>query len=264
MKRIRALDGPPPGLADDLEGDGDKASWNGFRSHQGGDAKRELMEALCSIQHGLCGYCEINIVENDRQVEHVIPQSNPEQGRDRALDPKNTMLCCQGGTTIIRQDDERRLQPPRPRLNRSWNISCGEAKGNRVDPGLIDPRDLPTLPSLMKVRFDGKIRADAEACAKASIDVDRVRKTIEILGLNVERLRRAREKRWDALSENLKRHFDDFQIIKEAARGGLLPGEDGCLPKFFSTNRSYFKPMDIRIEGCATRASTNALGVASL
>ena len=73
MKRIQPLDGPTPGLADYLEGDGHQANWDGFGSHHGGAAKRELTESLCSIQHGLCGYCEIDITENDRQVEHVIP-----------------------------------------------------------------------------------------------------------------------------------------------------------------------------------------------
>lgn len=60
MKRIWVLDGPTPGLADYLEGDGHQANWDGFGSHHGGAAKRELTESLCSIQHGLCGYCEID------------------------------------------------------------------------------------------------------------------------------------------------------------------------------------------------------------
>ncbi|MYF19942.1 MAG: hypothetical protein F4218_04760 [Synechococcus sp. SB0677_bin_5] len=96
MKHIRALDGSTPGLADYRGGDGDQANWDGFCSHQSGAAKRELTEALCSIQHGLCGYCEIDVIECDRQVEHVIPQNNPEQGEARALDldPTNMMVCC--------------------------------------------------------------------------------------------------------------------------------------------------------------------------
>ncbi len=196
MKRIRALDGPTPGLADYLEGDGHQANWDGFCSHHRGDAKSELTGSLCSIQHGLCGYCEIDIIESDRQIEHVIPRSDPEQGRNHALDPTNMMVCCQGGATRSEQDPERRTNPVRD------HRSCGEAKENRVDPEFLDPRELPALPTLMRVGYDGRIRADAEACQDASFDVNKVNKTIEILGLNVERLRRAREKHWRALSEN--------------------------------------------------------------
>ena len=103
----------------------------------------------------------------------------------------------------------------------------------------------------MRVGYDGRIRADAEACQDASFDVN---KTIEILGLNVERLRRAREKHWRALSENFQKLFDDPQIIQndpqiiqEAARMELLPGQDNRLPRFFTTSRSYFGPVAERI-----------------
>lgn len=240
MKRIRALNGPTPGLADYLGGDGHQANWDGFCSHHGGAAKRELTVSLCSIQHGLCGYCEINITESDRQVEHVVPQSAPVQGEVRALDAKNMMVCCKGGTRQNR-DDARYLRPLK------HNRSCGEAKGNRVDPEFLDPRELPALPMLMRVGYDGRIRADAEACQDASFDVNKVNKTIEILGLNVKRLQLAREKHWRYLSEKYQKHFDDPQIIQEAARPELLPGKDNCLPPFFSTSRSYFGPVAEKI-----------------
>ena len=93
MKRIRALYSPTPGLGDYLDCDGERANWIGFRSHQSGEAYRELAEALCLIQHGLCGYCEIDIIEQDRQVEHVIPQSDPQKGSALALNVKNMMAC---------------------------------------------------------------------------------------------------------------------------------------------------------------------------
>ncbi len=240
MKRIRALDGPTPGLADYLEGDGHQANWDGFCSHHRGDAKSELTESLCSIQHGLCGYCEIDITENDRQVEHVIPQSAPVQGDVRALDAKNMMVCCKGGTQQNR-DDARYLCPLK------HNRSCGEAKEDCVNPKFLDPRELPALPSLIEVHSNGEIRADKEACEDASICVDRVKETIDILGLNVDRLRLAREKHWRALSENWQDYFDDPQAMKEAARMELLPGKDNRLPRFFTTSRSYFGPVAERI-----------------
>lgn len=247
MKRIRALNGPTPGLVNYLECESNHGSWEGFRSHQRGDAYDELVKALWSIQHGLCGYCEINITESDRQVEHVVPQSAPVQGEVRALDAKNMMVCCKGGTRQNR-DDARYLRPLK------HNRSCGEAKGNRVDPEFLDPRELPALPTLMRVGYDGRIRADAEACQNASFDVNKVNKTIEILGLNVKRLQLAREKHWRYLSEEYQELFDDPQIIQdnpqiiqEAARMELLPGKDNRLPPFFSTSRSYFGPVAEKI-----------------
>jgi len=239
MKRIRALDGPTPGLAHYLERDGEQATWEGFRSHQAGDAYRELVSGLEHIQHGLCGYCEVNIIDNDRQVEHVIPQSDSAQGRAHALDPTNMMVCCKGGTLETSGDQERRMEPVRK------HRSCGEAKGKRNlrDREFIDPRDLPALPSLIRVDYNGRIEADADACQKASIAVDRVENTINILGLNVKRLQRAREKHWAALSEFYQEYLDDPQVIQEAARKELLPEEDGRLPRFFSTSRSYFGPV---------------------
>ena len=100
----------------------------------------------------------------------------------------------------------------------------------------------------MRVGYDGKIRANAEACQDASFDVNKINKTIDdIRDLNVERLRRAREKRWRALNENWQELFNDPQIIQEAARMELLPTEDNRLSRFFTTSRSYFGPVAERI-----------------
>ena len=236
MKRIRALDGPTPGLLDYLDCEGEHANWDGFRSHQAGAAYREIADTLQHVQHGLCGYCEIDVTERDSQIEHVIPRSDPEQGMARALDPTNLMVCCKGGTSKT-QDDARWRAPARR------NLSCGQAKEDSVDPDFVDPRTLPALPSLTRVRFNGEIVADEEACANAAIDADRINRTIEILGLNVARLRLAREKRWNALSDNWREHLGDPQAMREAARMELSPEEDACLPRFFTTSRSYFAPV---------------------
>ena len=249
MKRIRALDGPTPGLVDYLDCDGEQASWVGFRSHQAGAAYRELVTALQHIQHGLCGYCEIDIKEQDRQVEHVIPRSDRPNGLARALDATNMIACCKGGTWST-GDAERRRTPVKR------NRSCGEAKQGLVDPDFVDPRVLPALPSLTRVRFDGGIMADEAACADAAIDADRVNRTIDILGLNVERLRLAREKHWRALSDNWREHYNDPQVMMEAARLELSPGDDAHLPRFFTTSRSYFTPVAEEILAEAPQAWT--------
>ena len=246
MKPIRRLSEASDGLRDYLAGDGEQANWEGFRSHQGGQAYQELVQALHHIQHGLCGYCENNIIPQDKQVEHVVPRSHPSQGEAGELDPANMMLCCQGGTCPT-NDNVRRREPIRE------NRSCGEAKGSSVDPQFIDPRDLPPLPSLVRVDDEGKIGADQDACTDAEIDVSRVEKTIQILGLNVPRLQIARKSQWDSLSTNYQEYLNNSQKLEEAARVELLPGEDGRLPPFFSTSRSYFGPVAERILADAPR-----------
>lgn len=239
MKRIRALDGPTCGLSDYLECDGTQANWEGFRSHRrqaDKTAYSELIEALQSFQHGLCGYCEIKLTELNRQIEHVIPQSDPNQGPARVLDPTNMLACCKGGTR--KTDDAAQWLAPVKR-----NLSCGQAKEDSVYLDFVDPRMLPALPSLVRVRFDGEITVDEIACADAAIDTNKVKRTIEILGLNVERLRVAREKRWRALSDNWREYYDDQEVMMEAARTELSLGHDGNLPTFFTTSRSYFFPL---------------------
>ena len=234
MKRVASLTGPTPGLAAYLaEAAEEGKDWAGFRSHAGGASYRELVEILVGLQHGLCGYCEIDIQERDWQVEHVIPQSEPHLGAAHALDTGNMIACCKGGTLMI-DDEARRLDPVRR------NLSCGQAKEDRVDADFVDPRTLPDLPSLIRVNFDGRIEADVGSCEGCGIPVGRIEKTIEILGLNAERLRRARENRWNALSDNWASEIDDPEIMQAAAQGECLPDEHNRLPRFFTTSRSYF------------------------
>ena len=177
-----------------MVGEEEVKDWDRFRNHAGGVSYSELVETLVNIQHGICAYCEIEIEDRDRQVEHVIPQSDPLNGAVHALDHANMIACCKGG--ILQTDDKaRRLDPVRR------NRSCGEAKEALMDTDFIDPRALPALPSLIRVNFDGRMGADTAACEIGDIAVDKVEKTIEILGLNTERLRRA-EGNLDAISTN--------------------------------------------------------------
>ena len=231
MKRIQKLNLPTPRLARYLQKAGAGAKWDRFRRNS--DSHSELLERLTHLQHGLCGYCEIDLIEDDSQIEHVIPRNDPQYGTARALDPGNLIACCLGGTKEG-DDDERFLAPTKK------NISCGQAKGEITDADFIDPRTLPALPSLTLVRYDGRIEADQDACNKAGISVVAVNTTIIILSLNVERLRRARQKRWRALNDNWKHYFDDTQVMKAATRGELFPDNSGCLRRFFTTSRCFF------------------------
>ena len=245
MKRIRALGDPTPGLAEYMEVDRGTASWHRFESHNAGAAKRELVDALIDRQHGLCGYCEIDLTCLDRQVEHVVPRSDPAQGRLRALDVGNLIACCKGGTERlfapdVRGEADRYLKPLK------HNRTCGEAKDDRGNAEFLDPRLLPALPSLTRVLNDGRIEPDVRACASVGMDVTRVTATISTLNLNAKRLRVERERRWRALNDVWGDFHGDSDVMNAAARSELLP-HDGRLPRFFTTRRCFFGPAAERV-----------------
>ena len=236
MKRIHGFTGPVPGLDGYLANAGADANWRGYCR----DVRyQQLAETLASLQHGLCGYCENDIRGGDRQVEHVIPRSHHQYGRQRTFDAANMIACCSGGSSddaSIRADGER--FPGR---------SCGQAKGDDTDPDFIDPRSLPALPSLVRVRVNGRIEADARACKQIGMTVNRVKRTIEILGLNVERLQRARERHRRQLDKGWQDFAVDNAAVERWVRRNLLPNHDGHLNRFFTTSRSYFRELGERV-----------------
>ena len=243
MKRIGKLRGPTPGLEAYLnEGHAGEQSWEGFRNHDAGASYRELVNDLATLQRGLCGYCEIDLTEIDRQVEHVIPRSDPNRGALEELNPENMVACCLGGAARnlygpgTNGDKGRYLKPVKP------NLSCGQAKGEAIYTEFVDPRTLPALPSVTKVYPNGVIEADQHACAGCGVSANRVNRTIGILGLNAERLRLRRERRWRALNQSWREHFNDPVLMARAVREEILPNATGHLPRFFTTSRSYFAP----------------------
>ena len=246
MKRIRGLSSPTPGLAAYLAQGGDSVDWRRFRQDDQ-DAYRELRDKLAKVQHGVCGYCEISLRSKaglaDLQVEHIIPQSDPERGAAQALNPSNLLASCLGGSAYNLFGPEAQYDPARYRQNVSNNVSYGQAKGSSNDPDFIDPRSVPALPSLLRVLSNGVIVGDEAACDTAGVAASRIQKTIAILGLNVERLRMEREKQLHRLHELYDNFGDNLGIIEAAARGELLPDDAGNLPGFFTTTRSYFGPL---------------------
>ena len=249
MKRIRELNKPTLGLAEYLDTVDNNVNWEEFRDHNASASYNELIEKLIDVQHGLCGYCEINLVELDRQIEHVIPQGDPKQGASREVDVTNMIACCKGGTSPVfasserSNDEDRYLEPVKD------NMSCGQAKGGLNDAEFLEPRKLPALPSLTKVLVDGRIEGDENACESVDIPATRVTHTIEILNLNAERLRLAREKQWNNLEEEANQigDPDDSDIMEAWIRSVLMPDDAGRLVSFFTTTRSYFGPLAKRV-----------------
>lgn len=249
MKRIRELNKPTLGLAEYLKVVGDNANWNDFRDYNKGASYSELIEKLIDVQHGLCGYCEINLTELDRQIEHIIPRRGPHQGASREVDITNMIACCKGGTSPVfasserSSDEDRYLDPVKD------NMSCGQAKGDLNDAEFLEPRKLPALPSLTKVLVDGQIKVDEEACESVDIPAARVIRAIEILNLNAERLRSARARQWNNLEEEADQigDPDDSDIMDAWIRSVLMLDDAGRLVSFFTTARSYFGPLAERV-----------------
>ncbi len=236
MKRIGTFHGPIPGLAEYRARAWNRASWQGYGKHSAGKIRyRKLIEALIYLQHGLCCYCEIDLRDDDRQVEHFVPRSHPRHGAALALSADNMLACCRGGSS--------NGQSAQGKPNELRELSCGQSKGNRMSVKFIDPRELPALPSLTRVFSDGRIEADEKACKETGFSVDSVNETISILGLNVERLRSERERRWRGLDDRWEAYRDNAEVMEAAARSELLPSGGGKLPRFFTTARSYFAPL---------------------
>lgn len=246
MKTIRALNNPTSGLAEYLNAVGKSANWEEFRSHNAGAAYRELRDALIQNQHGLCAYCEIELIVLDYQIEHVIPQSDPQYGASGEVDIANLIACCKGGTSSVFASSQKGSDEGRYLKPIKCNMSCGQAKGNRSDADFLDPRKLPALPSLTKVLRDGRIEADEEACRLEGMSPIRVTRTIEILNLNAERLRLAREKWWNDLVDR-SGQIDDLDMMNDWIRSVLIPDADDLLTSFFTTSRCYFGPLGERV-----------------
>ena len=245
MKVIHELNKPTPGLAKYLDAEGDDANWDGFREHNASASYNELIEELIDVQHGLCGYCEINLTELDRQIEHVIPQGDLQQGASKEVDATNMIACCKGGTSPVFASSERSSDEDRFLKPVKDNMSCGQAKGDCNDTDFLDPRKLPALPSLTNVLVDGRIEVDEVACESKGIPAVRVTRTIEILNLNARRLRLAREA-WRKELVKLSRKVadpDDPSKMDSWICAVLTPDEKGRLEPFFTTARSYFGPL---------------------
>ena len=246
MKRIRALGEASPGLADYLDHVGSGVpNWTEFKSYRGSSqAYSKLLNDLSERQHGLCGYCENRLSEGDRQIEHVKPRSRfPEIEAAH----ENMIACCEGGSPSskaepIRGDETRFLPPVR------YNLSCGSAKGNDWDEGLLDPRELPTTPSLVVALIDGTLEPNEEACAQTGFDPINVKHTIDVLGLNARRLRRARKHRWDTLREFFRDRLQEESQVLQSAELELLPIDSGALQPFFTTARSFFGSLSDQVE----------------
>jgi len=258
MKKVKQLESVPASLQDFLrEYPPEKREvkdWKAF-GNEGGSAKSELIQALDSIQHGLCAYCEIELVKQtdkepiyDRQIEHFHPKSDIYGDIDWMFEISNLFAACQGGSQIHIfgeesrfEDNERCLEPYKK------NYSCGEAKkDDNLDNIILKPSELPDSPSLFVVFDDGTISINVDACYQAGIDLTKASETIKRLNLDCVRLRNARQAIWEQLNDELAIEWDslgdeatddDFEAMLAQMADEIL---EPPLPAFLTTIRSFF------------------------
>lgn len=125
--------------------------------------KQQLKAALISEQKYLCCYCCNRISDNNSHIEHFVPQSTD---NDLSLEYSNLHASCQGENGDMKH--------------------CGHAKGNEYDETLL----ISPLDANCEKRFSYSVNGRIEP---ADMLDEGARYTIEVLALNDERLKKARE-----------------------------------------------------------------------
>ena len=266
MRRVPRLEVEPEGLRryradhpEDAQAPGSEAQgvWNRFKDDP---AYKEVRDELFRLQGGLCGYCEQRltteggeIIKLDQQVEHVEPKSG---AAGATLDWQVLMACCAGGTsTALRDTPENESR----RYQGDTNVSCGQTKGNLpLGPG-CDPRTFPVAPRVVRIDIGGTLRADADGCKAAGIDPGELDRMIEeVLNLNCDRLRRARDKVRSNLEAIIDLNRQELRVDRFARPGDfetmlfwwskmrLQPDESGFLREFWTCDRQYLEPVSTR------------------
>jgi uncharacterized protein (TIGR02646 family) len=258
MKHVRALASEPPLLAhyratyphEEVRPASEaKATWEGFKTDL--PAYREVLARLKEKQQGLCIYCEQGLsdgsgqlVANDYQVEHVLAKS---KAAGRVLDWHNLALACCGGTYPHHLDSSRAYC-------KADNTSCGQAKGDTELPDGCDPRTFPLLDAVVEVGNDGKLQVNLAHCRAAGITPENVASAVARLGLDCERLRKARQDSRDNVNEWLVPLLAELlsatnlqptqrqQMLGLFIAGRLQPDASGCLRAWWSTERCALGP----------------------
>lgn len=210
--------------------------WNDLKKKQ--KTLKAIRHTLEKDQKGLCAYCEIELGENNRSVEHFIPCNQSTKENNYDLDWSNLLAVCFPPGCLLETDS-----PPVEDLSKS--PCCGKKKDDFVpDNHFLNPLQLPTS-RLFTVRLNGEIRPDINHCVDHEIATEDVQFTISQLGLNVSRLKtlRARAIR-DVIQtrEKLREEFAEEEIseVELEMQTAKLYFGDGIetWPRFFTTIRS--------------------------
>jgi len=157
--------------------------------------KKKVHESLMCEQGFICCYCEVRISESDSHVEHFRPKGKKEYS-DLQLDYDNLLCSCQ-----------RETSKGEPR-------HCGNRKGSWFDEDLLVSPLTPDCEERFRFTANGDIlpRQNNDAGAE---------KTIQRLGLNLDKLRALRSA---ALEDLVELSGDEIlQLLIRGEKGHFLP-----------------------------------------
>jgi uncharacterized protein (TIGR02646 family) len=193
-------------------------------------AFEKVRDTLISDQKGLCAYCEMEIHEKNRSVDHFIPRNQSTKENNHDLDWQNMLgICCPPGG--VEDDHEKNSKLLK------YSLCCGKKKDGVNDSKLLNPLNLPTSRLFKFSSEDGEIKPDEIACLKAGISVENVEFTIEQLGLNVPRLKDHRRVIIDEIRKELKDETIDINDLEEKIAVEQFGNGTGNCPPFFTTIR---------------------------
>lgn len=208
---MRTINRNPPSPC--LAGQPANQAWRAF---MGSKCYTDLSNSLRQEQHGLCCYCELELIDGDEHIEHMEPRSrNP----TRTYDYANLALSCNGGAVE----------------------HCGHYKDDRHqnrqycwDRTQFLPPHLAITFTLFKYVPDGGITPTVVDPAKATY-------LIGYLGLDCPRLTERRKHHARALIDTLGKQPDP-NVLAWLRQDFLKTDAHGRLKQFHSLSTAILEP----------------------
>jgi uncharacterized protein (TIGR02646 family) len=185
------------------------SNWKSFNK----SVKEDVYQSLLKEQGYICCYCGISIGRRNCHIEHFQPKS---KYQDLTFAYTNLIASCQG-------EDE--VRPTKP-------VHCGHKKTNWFDDDLMISPLNPQCAKYFRYSGSGDILATNNAETQIA-----AKTTIDILALNIDKLRKMRRIAVDAVLESIE-GLSDVEI-KLLAQGYQCPDNSGKYTPF-SMVVSYF------------------------
>ncbi|MFM8295266.1 MAG: retron system putative HNH endonuclease, partial [Microcystaceae cyanobacterium] len=194
-----------------------------------------IRNTLLSDQKGLCAYCEMALTTKNRSVEHFIPCETSTKENNYDLDWSNMLAVCLDPGGLEKPNFQ-----PLIKIEKS-DFCCGKKKDNMVpDARLLNPLELPVLRLFRFNSGDGSIEPDDLACQQVGIPLENLKFTIEMLNLNVTRLKEQRLAVIEEVTETLNALDDGIiepiDLDRQVAEMYFGDGTENW-PRFFTTIR---------------------------
>lgn len=173
--------------------------WKRFRRSS---ARKETIEALMEMQGAYCAYCEDQISEGNRHIDHFYPKS---LYQEKIFDWDNLFLSC----------------------GNDHSTHCGHGKGDKDPINVIKPdRDNPA--DYFAYNAGGEVFAREDISQEMQ---ERAKNTISLLVLNDPLLRDKRSRRYENLLKNITEQWlssskvnyrQQFSALADKIRGGAF------------------------------------------